>query len=257
MTTKRGRVPYLSLIIPAYNEHTRLLSGVSTAISYLKKQRYSWELILVDDGSVPSVVHVLRRGYRAKTFPYALDKLPIIIHRLPKNRGKGAALKAGVALGRGHLIVFSDVDLSVSITYLSPMLRALARYNIVIASRRLAKSDIIIHQSFGRELSGRIFTALSNIICNTQVADATCGFKGFQKVVAKEIFAQSRITRWVFDTEILFLARKRRWEIKEFGVAWANTSGSKVRPFDSVISFIDLFRIRWNDMRGRYDTKKA
>lgn len=264
---------YLSLIVPVYNERARLVRGVRRIMSYLRKQPYPWECILVDDGSTKPV----------RTLPI-ISKLSFemggrfFVIRLAKNQGKGAAIAAGVQRAKGKYIVFTDIDLSVSIRSLKRVLDVLdngscrAHFNsrnrsnmlfkipgierscdIVIASRRHTKSRIVVHQPFVREFSGRIFTFLSNTICNAGVTDATCGFKGFRKDVAKQLFQKSKIKRWVFDTEILFLARKSGYSIRELPVSWSNVSGSRVRAGDSFASLIDLFKIRMYDAKGIYD----
>lgn len=235
MKTKQ---PLLSLIIPVYNERARLTSGISTVLSYLKRQSYSWELIIVDDGSDVPVKKFLK------------NSLPITIYRLQKNSGKGAAIRYGVTKAKGKCIVFSDIDLSVPISSLAPMMQELRHHQMVIASRRLPESRIVVHQPFIRELSGRIFTAVSNILCNTSVADVTCGFKGYHRDTAQLLFGKSRINRWVFDTEIVFLARKLSIPVFEMPVDWKNKAGSKVKPWDSILSILDVIKIRLYDMRS-------
>jgi dolichyl-phosphate beta-glucosyltransferase len=229
----------VSLIIPVYNETVRLTSGLEKILLYLSHQKYSWELIIVDDGSTPPVtIH---------------KKFPISVYHLPMNSGKGRAIAYGVEKARGRTILFTDIDLSVPIETIQPVLTALKQYPVVIGSRRTEGAKIVVHQTAARELSGRLFTFLSNIVCHVDVADVTCGFKGYTSEAAKELFSHQRIHRWVFDTEIVFLARKKGFAIYELPVQWMNKSGSKVRPWDSVTSLIDLFRIRSNDILGKYN----
>ena len=181
-----------------------------------------------------------------------MKKLPVHVYRLPKNMGKGKAIAYGVEKAQGKAIIFTDVDLSVSIETITDLLRALRRYPVVIGSRRKTGAKIVVHQSVFRESAGRLFTILSNVVCNVGVADVTCGFKGFTKEAATSLFTCQRIYRWVFDTELVYLARKKGMNIYELPVSWVNKSGSKVRSWDSVVSLVDLFRIRWNDILGRY-----
>lgn len=235
MKTKQ---PLLSLIIPVYNERARLISGISKVLVYLKRQSYSWELIIVDDGSEIPVKKFLKNSF------------PLTIYRLQKNSGKGAAIRYGVTKAKGKFIVFSDIDLSVSIDFLTQMLRELQHHPVVIASRRLPESRIVVHQPYIREFSGRIFTAVSNILCNTAVADVTCGFKGYHRDTAQLLFGKSRINRWVFDTELVFLARKFGISVFEMPVDWKNKAGSKVKPWDSILSIIEVIKIRLYDMRS-------
>ncbi len=232
---------HLSLIIPVYNEDARLARGLMQILSYVAKQNYRWEIIVVDDGSATPVSTLVGKKKRG-----------VSIIRLEKNQGKGAAIAAGVRRAKGRYIVFSDIDLSTPIRTLKPMLLQLSSADIVIASRRHKKSRIIAHQPAVREFAGRLFTALSNLLCDTGVSDATCGFKGFRRDVAKRLFSLSQIKRWVFDTEILFLARNYGYSVMEIPVSWRNAKGSKVRFVDAISSLIDLVRIRVYDARGQY-----
>jgi len=243
MAIKHPDTVYLSLVIPVYNETVRLKSGLRKVVAYLNSQSYTWEVILVDDGSdIPLQLRVKAKGAER-----------IITLRLPQNMGKGKAIKEGVAAAHGKYIVFTDIDLSVPISEVQTMLQLLKRRNLVIASRRLSNSTIIIHQPWLRESAGRLFTGLSNKLCKTHVADVTCGFKGFTHETANILFPHLRINRWVFDTELIYLARKFNIPVYEMPVGWSNKSGSKVRPLDSFGSFIDLIRIRINDICGVYN----
>ncbi|HUD19792.1 MAG TPA: glycosyltransferase [Patescibacteria group bacterium] len=243
MAIKRPNQVYLSVVIPVYNETVRLKSGLRSVLSFLKRQPYTWEVILIDDGSDnPLLTHL-----KAK------DLKRVISLRLPHNMGKGRAIREGVVAAHGKYIVFSDIDLSVPISEVQTMLRLLKTKKLVIASRRLSHSAIIVHQPWLRESAGRLFTELSNMMCTTQVADVTCGFKGFTRQTANILFPRLRINRWVFDTELIYLARKFKIPVYEMPVGWSNKSGSKVRPLDGIGSFIDLFRIRLNDLCGVYN----
>jgi len=243
----------VSVIIPVYNETVRLTSGLEKVLLYLTRQRFTWELIVVDDGSSVSVARMIDRAVDQKILRFPIKKLPVSVYRLSKNMGKGRAIAHGVEKAHGKLIIFTDVDLSVSIEMVKPLLTALKRYPVVIGSRRKYGSKIVVHQSFFRESGGRLFTFLSNAICNVGVSDVTCGFKGFTRDAAKSLFRFQKIHRWVFDTEIVFLARKKGMRVFELPVSWVNKSGSKVRLWDSVVSLIDLFRIQWNDILGKYN----
>jgi dolichyl-phosphate beta-glucosyltransferase len=251
-----NKKPLVSVIIPVYNETIRLISGLYQVLSYLRKQAYGWELIIVDDGSTMPVRMMLDQVIHRRILRYDIRKLPVSIYRLDKNTGKGAAISLGVSKAKGEYVVFTDIDLSVPVSELANTLRYLRQYPVVIASRRLTSSKILVHQSNSREIAGRIFTVLSNLICQTHATDVTCGFKGFRTDAARKLFRKRRIDRWVFDAELLFLAGKYKISVKEFPVVWTNKSGSKVRVGDSVSAFIDLFRIRWNDMTGEYDNNK-
>lgn len=249
---KRKKPVYLSLIIPVYNEYARLIPGISKVLSYLKRQKYLWELIIVDDGSDVPVSALLTQAKTRNILRYDITNLPVRVIRLSKNTGKGAAIRAGMLAARGIYTIYTDVDLSVPVETIKELLRALQNYSVVIGSRRLTDSAIVVHQAYLREFSGRIFTALSNIVCDARVADATCGFKGYQRVFARKLFRTMKVARWVYDTELLFLIRKWGIDVYELPVAWSNKEGSKVRGVDTVGSLVDLFRIRIYDLLGKY-----
>ena len=246
---------HLTLIIPAYNETTRLIGGLSAVLSYLTKQSYRWEILVIDDGSKLPVSKLLSHQRIKKTLPFFINKLPVFVYRLPRNKGKGGAIAEGVSRARGNYIVFTDADQSVPIASLKRALILLRTHDMVIASRRAPGSTIAVHQSWGRETAGRLFTALSNILCATNVADVTCGFKGFSRDTARRLFARSRISRWVFDTEIVFLARKYSVNLVEMPVVWSNKAGSKVRFEDNIRSLVDLMNIRWHEMKCDYEMR--
>jgi glycosyltransferase involved in cell wall biosynthesis len=236
--------PYVSVIVPVYNEDERLSSGVEALRSYLATQPYASEILLVDDGSKRDV-----RGYIKQSSRFR-------VVRLPQNIGKGGAIKKGVEEAKGDMIVFSDIDMSVPVETISYILRKLKQFPVVITSRRHARSRIVVHQSWAREVSGRMFTYLAKNMLGLSVSDVTCGMKGFRSDAAKMLFEKSIISRWVFDAEVLFLAKKFHMEVREIPVAWSNKTGSKVRAGDSTRSFVDLIMIRFRDMRGVYDVSE-
>ena len=242
-----------SLIVPVYNETDRLLLGVSEMLTVLLKQKDAWELLLVDDGSAYPIESVIKKHSalyaRFRTLK-SQKKMKVIA--LPTNSGKGAAIGAGVNESVYSDILFSDVDCSVPLSMITPFRAALKRADVVIASRRLPTSQIMVHQPFVREAAGRVYTFLSNSLYGLGVTDATCGLKAFRGSVAKTVFDLHRIHRWAFDTEILFLARKRHYTIEEVPVVWSNKIGSRVKFIDTTKAFTDLFTIRINDLKGLY-----
>lgn len=240
---KRKPIIELTLIFPVYNEQERLTYGIRTALKYLRRQTYRWEVIVVDDGSYIPAAETLAAANLL--FSPGLNVL-----RLWPNQGKGWAIAQGVAKAKGKHIVFSDIDLSVPIATIQRVIKGLQNHEIVIASRRARGASIRTHQSFARETSGCIFTWLANVICGINVSDATCGFKGFQRDYAKTLFSKLTIKRWVFDVELLYLARKLGYSVKEMPVTWADRKGTKVRFTDFFFSFFDLLRIKLNDNVG-------
>lgn len=239
----RYKTPFLSIIIPVFNEERRVKS-LNQIISYLKKQKYSWEIIVVNDGSTDKTSKIL--GLLKKQFEFNLLSYS-------RNIGKGFAIKTGMlkAIGKYHL--FLDIDLSTPISELEKFLPHLKKYDIVIGSRKLKTSSLTTRQPLLREHLGKVFTLLSQYILKMPVSDFTCGFKIFSKKSSEQIFMRQRINRWGFDPEILYIGKSRKFSIKEVPVTWKNDPGTKVKfPRDMVISLSELIRIRLNAKRGLY-----
>lgn len=233
----------LSLIIPTYNEEKVIGANLSKILSFLDNKPYISEVLVVDDGShdqTPKIVETIKS-----------TKVKLI--RLDINQGKGAALKAGFMVANGKYQIFSDADLSVDIELIDPFLRELKKFDVVIASRRVEGSEIKVHQPFFRENMGRVFTLLTRLMTGSEVSDITCGFKGFTRAAAKNIFLKSVIFRWAYDAEIIFLAEKMRYKIYQYPVSWTNRKDTRVRLNKVVIeSLVDLFKIRLFEIQGKY-----
>ncbi len=231
--------PYLTLILPSYNEAHRLVPGLTAAIAYLQKQPYQWELIIVDDGSIVPVSELLQKN----RVDLRLRRYPVTILRLPVNKGKGAAIARGVLAARGKYIVFSDVDFSVGIATLPAVLSALSHAPVVIGSRRAPGAIIGTHQPILRETAGRIFTYCSNVLLGLRVFDSTCGFKGFEGSAAKRLFGGLVIGGWVFDAEILWRARHLHMRIVQIPVHWSDKKGTRVHGKDVLHAWVDLLKL--------------
>ncbi len=237
--------PHLSIVIPVYNEALRIESGLVQTIAYFAKQKYAWELIIVDDGS-DDKTHLLAKRL--------LIKSPHQLLRHKFNMGKGQAIRTGVGLAKGKLILFYDIDLSTPLTEIPKMLSQLKSYPVVIGVRRHRKAQVLAHQPILRESLGHIFTKLTNWLLIPGIVDATCGFKGYQQPAAKLLFTRSKIKRWAFDAEILFLARKFGFPIAQLPVAWRHDPGTKVHlAHDGWQALVDLVRVRIYDFFGKYN----
>ena len=234
--------PRLSLILPVFNESRRLEKGLSKAVRYLLAQKYSWEIIVVDDGSTDSTPLIYSR------FIHHYPQLPVYYMRIAHNFGKGHAVRVGVEAAGGNIIIFSDIDFSVSLDHIPFFLTALDTADIAIASRRLFDSKVTKHQPKIRESLGKGFTELSNKILGLHHTDLTCGFKGFRNNKAKKLFSLQHLNGWAFDSEILYLAHKLTMKVTEISVIWKNDPLTKVNMLKDIItSSRDLFRIKlWN-----------
>ncbi|OGY22384.1 MAG: hypothetical protein A3A65_04480 [Candidatus Chisholmbacteria bacterium RIFCSPLOWO2_01_FULL_49_14] len=234
----------LSLVIPVYNEEKRLGSGLQTIIKYLQAEEFSWELIVVDDGSSDQTITLARR------FVKNIDNARVL--KSP-HLGKGGAIKQGVLNANGKWVLFLDIDLATPMTELGKFMNIRNEYDVIIGSRKMKGANVLVHQPKFREFGGKVFTALTNVLVTKGISDITCGFKLFRTKWAKTIFARSLLSDWSFDAEILFLAQKSELRIKELPVRWVNDPRTKVNLFkDTLRSFSGLVKIRVYDILGRY-----
>lgn len=227
----------ISLVIPAYNEERRLPATLRRIAEYLRSRPESWEVILADDGSRDGTEQAARETART-------CGLAVRIIRLPKNRGKGAALRAGVGISTGDFVLLCDADLSVPIEEWEKL--AAAKTPIAIGSRALQESRVKKKQPIHRRLMGKTFNKFVRLLSVRGIKDTQCGFKGFDGDIARSLFSVARIDRFAYDVEILALARRRGIAITEVPVLWSNSPESRVRLVrDSSRMLLDLIRIRF------------
>jgi dolichyl-phosphate beta-glucosyltransferase len=236
----------LSVVIPAFNEATRVQKTVIRIRNYLKQCCKHFEIIVIDDGSSDGTASVLKETVGG------LQEIRILHNA--KNVGKGYSIKKGVLLSEGNVILICDADLSAPIEEADKLISWLDKgYDIAIGSRGLKDSDIAIRQPWYRERMGRFFNVLVRLLFFAGIKDTQCGFKAFRADVARQIFRQSRITGFSFDVEILFISRLKGFGIKEVPIRWAHSPDSKIRLFrDSVKMFFDLLKIRFYHVCGAY-----
>lgn len=251
---------FLSVIIPASNEEKRIGATLESVDSYLKKQNYDYEIIIVANNCQDQTCEVVR-GYQKKIFNLRLIDLE-------NKDGKGKAVKRGVEAAEGDYILFMDADNSTRIRefeYFLPYFtesRASREtkskadlnesYQVVIGSRAIKGTKIIIHQPIWREFFGKIANFFVRIILLPEIYDTQCGFKVFTKEVAKKVFAKQKILGWGFDIEILALVRHFGYKVKEVPITWYNSSESKVSFFNYFTTFWELCKTKWNLWRGAY-----
>jgi dolichyl-phosphate beta-glucosyltransferase len=243
-----GEWPWLSVVVPAYNEARRIAGPLAVMHDYLRRQPYRSEIVVVDDGSDDATFAVVRESARGW-------QLPVRAFRYQLNAGKGYAVKYGIAQARGARVLFTDADLSTPIEETARLLAALeAGADVVIGSRKMAGAAIEVHQPWLRENLGKAFTLLvRQLIAN--VSDVTCGFKAFRAEAAHEIFGRVRVYDWSFDAEVLLLVSRLGYRLAEVPVRWADRADSKVRLGRDVLrSLQGLARIRANAARGLYAT---
>jgi glycosyltransferase involved in cell wall biosynthesis len=238
--------PLLSLIIPAYNEGARIAPSLAEAAAYLAASGLDYEIIVVNDGSTDGTAALIERLSAGR------QDLRLVSYEI--NRGKGHAIRAGVAAARGDYIMFTDADLSIPIAITAEFLGALrGGYDIAIASRWHPRSSNAVPPPLRRRVMGGVFRWCVRRLVVSDVRDTQCGCKAYRADVARNLFARQRIDRFSFDAEVIFLAARAGYRIKEVPFALRHTPGSSVRPLrDSTLMLRDLLRIRLNAMLGRY-----
>ena len=236
--------PFLSIVIPAYNEEMRIAQTLDTVVAYVGSQGYTWEIVVADDGSqdrTASLVDVAAREHPE-----------IRVIRLDHG-GKGWAVKGGMLEAQGQYRFLADADLSMPIEQLERFLPPrLTDFEIAIGSRE-APGALRFHEPMSRHLMGRAFNGMVQLLAVRGLADTQCGFKCFEAPVAETLFPLQRARGFGFDVEVLFLAQRLGMRIKEVPIDWYYHEGSKVKPLrDSFLMLNDLLSVRWNSMRGRY-----
>jgi len=239
--------PFLSIIIPAYNEAQRIGPTLTQIAAYLPGLPGAAEVLVVDDASTDHTAAVVQ--------DFAAVHPAFRLLALTENRGKGGAVQHGMQHAAGRFVLFMDADSSTKITEFEkfrPLLEA--GFGVVIGTRRKPRSDVVVQQPGHRQFLGRVFTRLACALLGLRVSDITCGFKCFRRDVAQALSARQTIHGWAFDAELLFLAHRWGYRVAEVPVTWLNEPGSKVRASrDAVTSFTELLRIRWNARQGKYD----
>ena len=237
----------VSVVVPAYNEESRILPTLERLRQYLKGHFREFEIIVVDDGSADNTASVV------KALSLELKELNLL--RYEKNRGKGYAVRKGVLSSGGAMVLICDADLSAPIEELEKLQTFIeGGFDIAIGSRGLSESDIIVRQPWYREGMGKIFNMFVKTLVFGGIKDTQCGFKLFRGDVARSLFAKSLINGFSFDVEILFLAGKAGYRIKEEPVKWLNSPNSKVRLItDPARMFLELLKIRINWLTGKYN----
>jgi glycosyltransferase involved in cell wall biosynthesis len=236
----RFPMPDLSVIVPAYNEARRIAPSLEQILAHLRAQPYTWELIVVDDGSRDETVDVVSK---------LIDGIPearLIAYQ--PNRGKGFAVRTGVLAAAGQWVVFLDADLSTPPDEIEKALLYLRDgYDMVIGSRALPDSQIERKPPLYRRFATAIFDLVKHILVGLwQFSDTQCGFKAYRRNAVRPLYEHAVIDRFMFDVEILYLAERKRLKVHEMPVRWADASGSKVRFLEGVYNMVrDLLRIRW------------
>jgi len=232
--------PFLSVVIPAYNEERRLPPTLGRVKQYLAVQDYPSEIMVVDNNSKDATAEVAR-------------KAGVTVLSEPR-QGKGIAVQTGMLAARGEYVLFSDADLSTPIEEVEKLMVALrAGHDIAIGSRALPESNLPVRQPWYRELVGRAGNLLVRVMAVHGIADTQCGFKLFPRDIARRLFGAQRMTGIAFDMEVLFLAQRLGLKIAEIPVTWIDNPDTRIsRVRDSADAIKDLIRIRITWLLRRY-----
>ncbi len=230
---------YLSVVIAAYNEEERIGDSLIKTYDYLKKRGFDFEIIVVDDGSSDKTLDLLRK--------YSQKITNLIILENENNRGKGYSVKRGILKSKGEVVLFTDADFSTPIEEIDKLIYWLNNgYQIAIGSRAMPDSQIKIYQAWYRQLMGKSFNKIIQLVLNLDYYDTQCGFKCFQRDAALEVFKGLKSCRFSFDVEALYIAKHLGLKVKEVPICWYNSAGSKVRLIrDSSKMFWDVLQIRF------------
>lgn len=232
-----------SLIIPAYNEASRIGHTLATCTEYLGRQSYSSEIIVVDDGSSDDTAAVVQREFPA-----------VKVIRYDENRGKGNAVKVGMLAAEGQFRLFYDADGSTPISEVEKAWPLLENgIDIVIGSRALPDSDIALRQPWYRQNMGRIYNLLLRLLGLTRFPDTQCGFKVMSAASAESVMPLITREGFGMDCEMLAIADRQGYRIDQVPVRWLNSEDSRVRVVrDSLNMFREVLVVRWNLMTGKY-----
>jgi len=239
--------PHLSIVIPAYNEASRIGNTLREIRRYLESRNYPCELIVVDDASTDETPRLLEE---------ALRHYPAMrIFRNDSNHGKGFSVRLGVFEARGTFVLFTDADLSAPIEETNKLLAVIESggADAAVGSRALERHLVGVHQPWIRESGGRFFNLLVRLFTGLSIRDTQCGLKLFNRARTRRAFELQRVEGFGFDPEVLFLIERLGGKIVEVPVRWNNNPLTKVHFFrDAVRMCLDLILLRWRALTGKY-----
>ncbi|HDD54948.1 MAG TPA: glycosyltransferase family 2 protein [Chloroflexi bacterium] len=237
--------PFLSLIIPAYNEEARLPDTLQKAGAFLCEQPYTAEILVVDNNSTDQTAEIILDFSSQYKFIKGLFE---------RNPGKGAAVRCGMQQARGEYLFMCDADLSMPIEEINQFLPPrLEGFQVAIASRE-APGSIRYDEPLSRHLGGRLMNWLIQLFILPGLNDTQCGFKCFTRESARDLFGKQTLDGWSFDIELLYMARQRGYKIVEVAIPWIFHQESKVHAVrDALQILLDIRTIRKNHIQGMYD----
>lgn len=249
--------PFLSIVIPAYNEEENLGKDLlDKPAAYLKKFPHSYQVIVVDDGSTDKTARLIEKFIANKKHWQLVSNL---------HQGKAATVATGIKLAKGENVLFTDLDQATPLSEIEKLLPFLKKsYDVVIGSREV-KGSTREKEPFYRHLMGKGFNLVVRLFAFSGIHDTQCGFKLFKTKVARELFSSLQVYKpgvikdaftGAFDVEILYLALKRGYKIAEAPVFWRHYKTTRINPLkDSIRMFFDVLKIRFYDFLGKYEKK--
>jgi len=248
-STKDAPTVYMSMIVPAYNEESRISVMLDETIDYCQKRQeqepeFTWEIVVVDDGSRDNTAQLVQDKY---VTPFGTDR--IRLNKLVKNVGKGGAVRRGMLVARGEFMLMVDADGATQFLDLERLEKAIKKngnseFGIAIGSRHSGDQDAQQDRAWYRNITQFVFHLVVDTFCVKGIKDTQCGFKLFSRSAAFSLFHDMHIERWAFDAELLYLAQKKKFPISEVAVNWHEVDGSHLSVMSASLQmFKDIVRI--------------
>ncbi len=246
--------PYLSLIIPAYNEEKRILQTLAIAYAYLTERPFTWEVVVVLDGSTDSTKGVIDMFIDEAVITADQAKFQVIDR--PQNRGKGYTVREGMLKASGAIRLFSDADNSTDIAHFD-LMRPLFEtgHDVVICTRDSKDVQGAMQatpQPFIKRLFGNLGNLFIQLVAVPGIWDTQCGFKAFSAEAAQAVFSKTQIDRWAIDIEALAIARQHKYKIGLVPAHWIDADGTHVKSSDYIVTLLETVKIRWRLLTGTY-----
>ena len=237
----------ISVVVPVFNEEAMILKNIGSMLRFCRDNFRQSEVIIVNDGSVDRTGKIIEDLTR--------EHNEVVIITNSTKRGKGYSLRLGLCRARGEYVCFTDADLSAPIQQVKELICWIEKgFDIVIGSRGLPDSKIEVRQSWCRENAGKTFNVLLRTMTALKFKDTQCGFKVLRQETLKEIVPMTTLDGFCFDAELLYIASKLNYKIREVPITWRNSSDSRVNLFlDPLRMLLELLQIKYNDWTGKYD----
>lgn len=240
-------MPYLSIVIPAYNEEERLGASLDKIGAYVAGRGLDAEVLVVDDGSNDATVALAEKAFKQQNGRVVPNG---------ENRGKGYSVRRGVLAAQGRWVLLTDADLSSPIEEHAKLAAAARKYDVdvVIGSRAVDASTVEVRQHPVRQLMGKTFNRIIRAMTGLPFQDTQCGFKLMDRKRVRPLFERMVVDRFAFDVEFLFLCVRFGLQVREIAVIWRNAPGSKVSLIADPLNMLwDVARVRWRFRRGDYN----